>query len=224
MEFQDVEAIGFYVVDYFYDSIELVEMKVLTDRTYDPGADEESLVRQAQDGSIAAFEQIIVLYQKRIFKMAYGYLKNQEDAKEVVQETFLRLYKAIGAYREGNRFSSWLYRIATNLCVDQYRKNKLRSQREGDTDNLVGDHYQVAETEDPELHMANETMKTQIHQAVSKLSKQEKKVFMLKHFSHMKYQEIAEVMDISVGTVKSTHHRAVTNLKKHIQAQDGRAS
>ncbi len=199
-------------------------MKVLKEQTYDASTGEETLVLQAQNGSTAAFEQIIVLYQKRIFKMAYGYLKNTEDAKEVVQDTFLRLYKSIGSYREGNRFSSWLFRIAANLCVDHYRKNKLRSQREGDTDNLVGDHYQVSETEDPEQHMTNETMKAQIHDAVAQLSKQEQKVFMLKHYSHLKYQEIADVMDISVGTVKSTHHRAVTNLKKRILALEGRAS
>lgn len=199
-------------------------MKVLKERTTDVSTGEDALVLQAQNGSTAAFEQIIVLYQKRIFKMAYGYLKNAEDAKEVVQETFLRLYKSIGSYQQGSRFSSWLYRIATNLCVDYYRKNKLRTEREGDTDNLVGDHYQVTETEDPEQHMTNETMRKQIHEAVSQLSKQEQKVFMLKHFSHLKYQEIAEVMDISVGTVKSTHHRAVSNIRKRIIAREGRAS
>jgi RNA polymerase sigma-70 factor (ECF subfamily) len=199
-------------------------MKVLKETMTEVGAGEDALVLQAQNGSTAAFEQIIVLYQKRIFKMAYGYLKNTEDAKEVVQETFMKLYRSIGSYQQGSRFSSWLYRIAANLCVDHYRKNKLRAEREGDTDSLVGDHYQVAETEDPETHMTNETMKGQIHDAVALLSKQEQKVFMLKHFSHMKYQEIAEVMGISVGTVKSTHHRAVANIRKRVVAQEGRAS
>lgn len=199
-------------------------MKVLNEQMTEISTGEDALVLQAQNGSTAAFEQIIVLYQKRIFKMAYGYLKNTEDAKEVVQETFMKLYKSIGSYQQGSRFSSWLYRIAANLCVDHYRKNKLRTEREGDTDNLVGDHYQVTETDDPETHMTNEIMKAQIHDAVAHLSKQEQKVFMLKHFSHMKYQEIADVMDISVGTVKSTHHRAVTNIKKRIIAQEGRAS
>jgi RNA polymerase sigma-70 factor (ECF subfamily) len=168
---------------------------------------EQALLRRAKDGDRAAFEEVVRLYQEKVFKLAYWFFHNPEDAMEIVQETFLRIYRSLDSFREGTNFGSWLYRVAANLCIDYYRKFKKRRPEVS---------APVVVTDDPESQLSRQILNDQINSAVAGLAKQEKMVFVLKHFSHLKYRQIAEVLNISVGTVKSTHHRALVKVRRGV--------
>lgn len=180
---------------------------------------EDTLIRRAQLGDEAAFDAIIRMYQKKVFKLAYGFFREPEDAMEIVQETFLRVFRTIRGFREdqGSRqFQSWLYRVTANLCIDYYRK--FRKKRLRDTEMEDVHHKLHGASDDPETRMSREALNSGIRDAVDRLPKREKMVFTLKHYSNLKYQDIAGVMNIAVGTVKSTHHRALSHVKSHVLA------
>jgi len=181
-------------------------------------ADREGvLIRQAKTGNARAFEEIIFLYQQRIFKLAYWFLQDPEDAMEIVQDTFLRLYKNIHGFREGTRFQGWIFRIATNLCIDYYRKFKKRQQKGEDINRWAADRQALADsTDNPEEQASRQVLRENIKNSVRRLPKREKMIFVLKHYSQLKYREIAEIMNISTGTVKSAHHRALSRVKREV--------
>jgi RNA polymerase sigma-70 factor (ECF subfamily) len=207
--------IFFHDLVLFSGHMKLLSIKENQDN-HDAEQKDTELVRRAQKGDRDAFEALIRGYQKRIFQMAYCFFREPEDAMEIVQETFLRVYKSIRGFKEGTRFQGWLYRVAVNLCIDYYRKFKKKRLKESEMAE-VGErlHSQIP---DPEIWLSKEMVNTRIQAAVAGLSKREKMVFLLKHFNDLKYREIAGIMNIAVGTVKSTHHRALSQVKKRVLA------
>lgn len=175
---------------------------------------ENELIRLFKLGSEEAFTRLIALYQQQVFKVAYGFFRDRDDAMEIVQETFLRVYQKIDRFDRNSSFKSWVYRIAYNLCIDFYRKFKGKR-------NYHRDIYELDEARnltllEPEEHIDRRDFKESLENSLQSLSKRQRMIFVLKHYNSLKYREIADILDISVGTAKSLHHRAAKVLKKRL--------
>jgi RNA polymerase sigma-70 factor (ECF subfamily) len=180
------------------------------ERAGDPG-NIEALVRSARDGDRDAFMTIVATYQRKVFMLAYSILRDREDAMDIVQETFLRFYRKADLYREGNSFQGWLLRIAKNLCIDHYRKN-TRRRRELESPKSLDD-LDVPASPDPTVSGAGE-MREVTARCIDRLAGRQRLVFVLRHVDELQFNEISETMNISLGTVKSLHFKAVRNLRK----------
>jgi RNA polymerase sigma-70 factor (ECF subfamily) len=179
--------------------------------------EENELVRQVREGNRQAFTELVTRYQKDVYKLAYGFFQDRDDAMEIVQETFMRVYEKIDRFGQStteNAFRNWLYRIAYNLCIDFYRKFKKKKADDKELYEFLEsrDH----ETTNPEDHMDRLHFKHTLKKSVMELSKRQQMVFMLKHYSDLKHQEISTILDLSVGTVKSLYHRAIKTLGKRL--------
>jgi len=180
--------------------------------------DIHALVREIQNGNREAFMTIVGAYQQRVFVMAYSMLRNKEDALDVVQETFLRLFQKAGQFKEGCNFQGWLLRIAKNLSVDYYRKN-YRKRREFESPKSL-DELQVAAEPAPASSSSGE-MRDVFFRGIDKLAGRQRMVFVLRHVDELQFNEISETMNISVGAVKSLHFKAVQNLRKWLSPYMG---
>ncbi|MCU0289805.1 MAG: RNA polymerase sigma factor [Acidobacteria bacterium] len=181
--------------------------------------EENEFIRRAQQGDRDAFTKLVNLYQRQVFKLAFGFFQDKDDAMEIVQETFLRVYEKIPSFEnDGNRgtnaFRNWIYRIAYRLCVDFYRKFK---KKKVDDKELYEFHEsRECETTNLENPMDRLHFKYTLKKCVLGLSKRQQMVFMLKQYSELKHEEISHVLNISVGTVKTLYHRAVKSLEKRL--------
>ncbi len=178
---------------------------------------DRELVRQVKQGYQPAFTELITRYQKTVFRVAYGFFRDRDDAMEIVQETFIRLYRKLDGFDENDEhtlFDKWVYRIAYNLCIDYYRKFKkpkadMKEIYEFDRDS------KTASTR-AEDHLDRENFQHQVKKSMLRLPKKQQTVFVLKHFHGLKHQEISEQLDLSVGTIKTLYHRSIKNLKKYL--------
>ncbi|MDH4197541.1 MAG: sigma-70 family RNA polymerase sigma factor [Candidatus Aminicenantes bacterium] len=170
-----------------------------------------ALVERVRAGDREAFLTIVRTYQQKVFMMAYAMLRNREDALDVVQETFLRLHQKIGTYRPGSGFQAWLLQIARHLAIDYYRKH-LQDGREH-ASGLSLEEARPASDPKPAAERAVDLRQILSH-GVGRLAERQQRVFVLRHYEELQFHEIAEALDISVGTAKSLHFKAVQNLKK----------
>ncbi len=191
----------------------LAENKTLEGKEIYPNGDVYALIEKVKNGDRDAFMTVTNLYQKKVFLLAYSFYRNRDDALDIVQETFLRFFQKVNLFRRGENFQNWLLQIAKNLCIDYYRKNygkrkELISNTPVDELNLS-----VQNGQDPE---AASDLRTIFSASIKKLAKRQKMIFVMKHYNQLKYKEIAEVLGISLGTVKSLHYKAVQNLRGQI--------
>ncbi|MGB9893227.1 MAG: RNA polymerase sigma factor [Candidatus Saccharicenans sp.] len=176
----------------------------------------EFLVEQVKKGDKEAFMRIVATYQQKIFVLAYSHVRNREDALDLVQETFLRLYEKIQTYRAGENFEAWLMRIVRNLSIDFLRRQKSRKKDSLNSLNLEKMEI-LSNREDPARFNPGEM----IYRAVSTLPEKQRLVFILHHFDDLRYEEIAERLQIAEGTVKSLHFKAIQKLRKILAPQLG---
>jgi RNA polymerase sigma-70 factor (ECF subfamily) len=181
-----------------------------------PHEDIGSLLEKAGEGDRQAFKSIVTLYQQKVFLLAFSVLRNREDALDVVQETFMRLYQKLDRYEKEGNFQAWLLQIAKNLSIDFYRKHYGR-RREMESDRTVEELPLAAE--DHGSNPESSDLRHLLSRSVERLAERQRLIFELKHFNGLEYREIAEVLGISVGTVKSLHFKAVRNLKNWLSPQ-----
>ncbi len=189
------------------------------ERTKEDGQGELlSLLEKARDGDRDAFKTIVSLYQKKVFLLAYSFLGNREDALDIVQETFMRLYQKLGLFQTEGNFQAWLFQMTRNMAIDFYRRNyHHRRQKEA---SLTIDQTDVsAPAEDSQDSRAD--LRRLFSHCLEKLDSRQKMVLVMKHYNGLRYAEIARALDISVGTVKSLHFKAVRNMRKLLGPQLG---
>ena len=150
-------------------------------------------------------------FQQKVFVMAYSILRDKEDALDVVQETFLRLYRKIDTYRAGSNFQGWLLQIAKNISIDYYRKHRQK-KREWESSLSLGDLPLASD--DHKRHSRSLDLRQAFATSIDKLAERQKMVFVMRHYHELKFHEISEALEISVGTAKSLHFKAVQNLRK----------
>lgn len=179
--------------------------------------DEKKLVQKCKKGDIESFELLIANHQKKIFNIAFRMLRNTEDASDIAQEVFLKAYKSISKFKETSSFSTWIYRIAVNTCIDEIRKRKKVVLYSLDSTIQSEDGELPAQWEDegprPDTIVENREMKSAVKKAVESLSEDHKTIIVLRDMDGFSYEEISELLDCSLGTVKSRINRARKALK-----------
>lgn len=169
------------------------------------------LIEKIKAGDREAFRELVLLYQKKVFVLAFSFFRNREDALDTVQETFLRLHEKIAMYEKGKNFQGWLMQIAKNLCVDYYRRNHGK-RKEMESDQSLDNLQLVAPTgRDAERSL---DLKRLFDRCTGRLAEKQRLVFVMKHYNEFQYNEIAQILQIREGTVKSLHFKALQNMRK----------
>jgi len=184
-----------------------------------PKLDESSLIRAVQNGDHDAFEQLVRAYDHSVLRLAVNLLRSQEDAQDVYQEAFLRVYKNIHAFRFDCSFHTWLYRIVTNICLDHLRKKKVRKEEatvletaEGPVDRMDGFEENAAHA-DPERSLQNRQLSQRIATALDELTPRERMVFELRHYQGLRLRAIGEMLGTSEEAAKNCLFRATQKMR-----------
>ena len=184
--------------------------------------DEARIISEAQKGSLAAFNQLVMAYQGLAFNVAYRVIGQPDAAADACQDAFLKAYKAIKQH-QGGSFKSWLMRIVTNTCYDQirYKKRRPTTSLEGMTEHSSGEHNSslISEAEHPEDYAMRGELGEVIQEGISQLPDDQRIVLVLSDVEGFSYQEIAEVIDQPLGTVKSRLSRARRRLRDYLIEQ-----
>lgn len=167
------------------------------------------VVQRVLRGETAAFEVLVRQHQQEIYRLTYRMTRNAEDAKDLAQETFVQAYRALGTFRGLSRFSTWLYRIAMNLCL-----NHLKSSAREDPAEVDG-HLPDARADSLEALMTDERDRV-VAQAIGALPPQQKATLTLRVQQGLSYKDIAEVLDCSEGTAKANYFHAVRALQRRL--------
>lgn len=182
---------------------------------------DKQLVERVQRGDKKAYDLLVLKYQHKIVGLVSRYLRDQDEVLDVTQEVFIKAYRALPRFRGDSAFYTWLYRIAINTA-----KNHLvsKSRRPPDTDIDIdeSDFYEstgaLSQIENPENSLATAQLKEVVYQAIEDLAEDLKSAITLREFEGLSYEEIAEVMDCPVGTVRSRIFRAREAIEKKIAA------
>jgi RNA polymerase sigma-70 factor (ECF subfamily) len=187
------------------------------DETIGNQADDRELVLRCQRGDMDAYELLVRNNRQRVYALAYSMLRNEQDATDVCQDTFVRAWQAIGSFKNNSRFSTWLYRIATNLCIDCCRRKSRQPTEtfEEDLDPKVDASVEHAPSNNPSptAELERGDLRKQIDAAMRELSEEHRAVIQLREYENLDYAEIARVLDCNIGTVMSRLHYA----RKHLQ-------
>lgn len=172
-----------------------------------------------RDGDEAAFRTLFLRYKKKIVNFCFWYCNDREIAEELAQEVFLRIYRAAPKYRPNAKFSTWIFQIATNVCLNELRKTRYRYVTESLDSSHNPDERQLTEIADCERHdpqniLNNHENEIVIHDAILNLPEKQRIALLLRVYNGFSYQEISSQMNCSESSVKSLIHRARKNLKK----------
>ena len=181
---------------------------------------EARLARMAIKGDQQAFAELVGLYQDKLYHMAYRMLNNRQEAEDVVQEAFLRVYNNLERYDENMKFSTWIYRIATNLCIDRLRKRKPSYSLDAESNEFEGlDGYSMIPSDNrtPESETLLSETQSIIHQAMATLPPKYKTVMVLRYLHELSLQEIGDALGMPVTTVKTRVHRGREFLRKKLE-------
>jgi RNA polymerase sigma-70 factor (ECF subfamily) len=182
-------------------------------------SDEAALIRAAQNGNQEAFEQLVRSYDHNVLRMAVNLLHSQEDARDVYQEAFLRVYKNLPKFRFDCSFSTWLYRIVANLCLDQIRKRKVRKEEGAAIETGSGeiDRFQFVPEQradvDPQRQLMSSEVNSRIQDVLSRLTARERLVFEMRHFQGMRLRAIGESLGVTEEAAKNCLFRATQKMR-----------
>lgn len=174
--------------------------------------DEMLLVSQAKRGDTSAFDDLVRAYQGRAYAVAYGFVRNRDDALELAQDAFARAYRAMPRFNTQMPFYPWLYRIIKNVCLNHLKRRRRRG--ETSLDSMMASGHQVTDrTQDPERDASLSELRQAIALALDELSPEHREILVLRHFQQLAYAEIAACLDIPQGTVMSRLHAARRSLR-----------
>jgi RNA polymerase sigma-70 factor, ECF subfamily len=191
-----------------------------------PNLDERALVAQAQTGDRAAFEELVRRFDRDVLRLALNLMKRPEDARDVYQEAFLKVYRNLHRFRFECSFYTWLYRIVTNVCLDHLRRRQARP--EDQAPELNTSHHEEGITDfferqrehrptlDPERCLFGKEIKARIAHAMERLSPRERIVFEMKHYQGLKLRAIGDVLGTTEETVKNSLFRATRKLRSEL--------
>jgi RNA polymerase sigma-70 factor (ECF subfamily) len=191
-----------------------------------PHADERYLVAEAQGGSRAAFEELVRRYDRDVLRLALNLMKRPEDARDVYQEAFLKVYRNLHRFRFECSFYTWLYRIVTNVCLDHLRRRQARPEDQAPElnsathDEGISDFFERQRehrpTLDPERQLFGKEIQRRISLAMELLSPRERVVFEMKHYQGLKLRAIGDALGTTEETVKNSLFRATRKLRSQL--------
>lgn len=183
--------------------------------------EEKILVKKAQKDDMQAFEQLVDNYRNKVFNIAYRIIGNYEDASELAQEVFIRIYKALKKFKGRSSFSTWVYSITKNVCYDEIRKRKNKKIVYLDNDIELEESKIKRQLKDegpqPDEIIEKSEIGEIIQEAIQKLSFEHRIVIVLRDIQGYSYDEIAEIVNCPAGTVKSRISRARKSLKRILE-------
>ncbi|MCK9216763.1 MAG: sigma-70 family RNA polymerase sigma factor [Firmicutes bacterium] len=182
---------------------------------------EKLLIMKSKKGDIDAFEELIKNYEKKAYNIAYRIMNNEEDAKDMTQEALIKIYKSIKNFRQESTFSTWIYRIVTNVCLDELRKRKksetipLEINTEGEKGTM---RFEIgADEETPEDLYEQVELRQVIFNMINSLKEDYRTVIILRDMQGFSYEEISIILGCSLGTIKSRINRARNALKDKLR-------
>lgn len=186
-----------------------------------PSTDEE-LVAASMGGDAESFNQLILRWERPIYALAYRTIGREEEARDVCQETFLRAYRALPRFRGQAKFSSWLYRIALNLCRDWMRRERRAPMMQPPEDVDLMDMAAATEpSESIEDLVARRDLTRLVEQAMARLPEEQRTAIVLKEYHGLTFQEIAEVVGCPLSTVKTRLYQGLTVLRRELAKSAG---
>lgn len=175
-------------------------------------SDDQRLIAACLQGQTAAFGELVCKYQDRLYNTVFRLVNNAEDARDVVQEAFLNAYQSLHSFKGGSQFFTWLYRIAVNLAITLKRKQKagLRIYPSGDN---ITEPVDLADSSRPGHALELAEQEAKIQQALARLSPEHRVVLVMKDLDGKKYEDMADILKVPVGTIRSRLHRARLELR-----------
>lgn len=177
-----------------------------------PQAERAILVERFQHGEAGAFDEIVDKFRGRVYNQAYHFTRNCEDAYDISQEVFIKVFKSLGKLRDSSAFEAWLRRITVNACMDHLRRRS--SGQVLDSLSYMDECITECSSIRPDSPVEDSELRKEILRAVEQLPKRQKKVFVLRHYEGLTLKEIAGALDCSLGTVKAHLFRATRRLRK----------
>ncbi|WP_341300911.1 RNA polymerase sigma factor SigW [Lysinibacillus sp. FSL H8-0500] len=176
-------------------------------------------IKQVLKGDQSAFADIVSLYQHKLYQVCYRMLSNKQESEDITQEAFVRAYMNLHTFDQKRKFSTWLYRIATNLCIDRIRKKKPDYYLDAEVAGTEGlDMYSQIAADDqlPEEQLEQMELQDRIQYEIGRLPDKYRSVIVLKYIEELSLQEISEILDMPLGTVKTRIHRGREALRKQL--------
>ncbi len=181
---------------------------------------ETELIIRAQNGNASAFEELIYNYDKKVLALAMKYVKNEDDAKDIYQDVFIRVYKGLKKFQFNSEFSTWLYRIVVNVCLTHKTRRSRRefvSIHPDNEDESANSGLEIEDSEPaPERAVTSMEISEHINKALETLPPRQKMIFILKHYEGYKLKEIAEMLRCGEGTIKKYLFEAVRKLRTQL--------
>ena len=182
---------------------------------------DEELVARSRGGDLDSFNQLVLRWERPIYALAYRVIGREEDARDVAQETFLRAFRALGGFKGQAKFSSWLYRITLNLCRDWIRRERrtpIAQAPEGvDLVELAGEAVGTVSID--EL-VSRKELGRAVAKAMALLPDEQRTAIILKEYHGLTFQEIADLLDCPLSTVKTRLYQGLTVLRRHLEQAD----
>ena len=189
---------------------------------------ERALIERAQSGDRDAFEELVHRYDREVLRIALNILRKTEDARDVYQEAFLKIYKNLPRFRFECSFYTWIYRVVTNVCLDHLRRRSSRPEDQApelasnmNGEPMPGDFFDrqpdTAATSNPERLMQGQEIARRISSALDRLTPRERMVFEMKHYQGLKLRDIGEKLGTSEETVKNSLFRATRKLRAQLE-------
>ena len=182
---------------------------------------ETEIIQKLKQGNEQAFKEIVENYQKMVVNTCFGLVHNLEDAEDIAQEVFIEVFRSIHKFRADAKLSTWLYRISVNRSLNFIRDNKKSRWFQSFEDsvqskNALHENLVNKNTDHPGFTLENSQRATILHEAIDSLPQNQKVAFTLSKYEELSYQEISDVMDLSISSIESLLHRAKKNLQKKL--------
>jgi len=193
-------------------------------RASQTGEEESALIRRAQSGDRSAFDALVRLYDQHVLRLVLKVVQGEDEARDLYQESFLKVYRSLSHFRFESRFSTWLYRLVMNVCFDYLRRQKARKEEQGsygaDDEESDTDFFQTLADDqpgrDPDRTLLAGEIRRRIERALSRLGPRERMVFELRHFEGLRLRAIGELCGTSEDTAKNSLFRATQKLRMEL--------
>lgn len=177
--------------------------------------EEREIISKTLSGDVNAFEGLVVEYEKNVYNLALRMLKNAEDAADISQDAFIKAYNSLSSFRGDSKFSVWLYRIVSNLCLDYLRRQNRRPTKSLSVEDNDGESTELEipdEEQSPEKLLERKTTSEAVRRGLDELNTEQREILLLREIQGFSYDEIADVLNLESGTVKSRIFRARKKL------------